>query len=275
MILSSLSANPFTGNGLKETMFYSTAVSDIDLKRVKIEFKESAVVSFKRKRRKNVILSLNKSNLNYYNRLSELDRKIFIKLASFEIFPDGKKLDEPYSHLYKRDGTFHLETVVLIPMKFKDALPIIKNYSSYKDWLIKDINVKREGKKGGYFIDVNSLDYIADKKLFNIKIEFKVIFKGNYKLNLFLFDHLSDKDIPYFNVKLEEPTKLAKEVEGNFRFIMLPNTSYYVIYFLGKARTHWLIYNFLPDALVKSQVLERIYTILENVQYKVEDIVKK
>jgi len=98
------------------------------------------------------------------------------------------------------------------------------------------------------------------------------IFKGRYKLDLMIDDQTEDKKSPNFTLRMRSPSKLAKDVRGTFYFVVLPGEPYFLIYFTGKTEVNWTIYNFLPIALVRSEVLERIYTLLENIEYRASSV---
>jgi hypothetical protein len=62
-------------------------------------------------------------------------------------------LSEQYTLFYKKNGGFNICTIAIIPRTYKDALPVITDYASYNDWILKDINIRREGEKGKYFFE--------------------------------------------------------------------------------------------------------------------------
>ncbi|MBN1114122.1 MAG: hypothetical protein JXA66_02150 [Oligoflexia bacterium] len=209
---------------------------------------------------------------DYFNRLSDRDKKIFVKLAATDLLKDEVKLDEPPIIIYKKDGLFKIETYVHIPISFDKALPVFKGFEKYREWVLKGMNIRRTDSKGHYFVDINDMEYIPAKKRFRTKVYLRVVFGGNYKLDLCVLDELDSSPVPVLTLQACRSSKLVKEMKGEYRSFVLPGASYFVVYFSGYARVHWALYNFLPMALVKSQVGERVETILENIQYKVEDV---
>ncbi|MCX6111926.1 MAG: hypothetical protein NTY22_01395 [Proteobacteria bacterium] len=272
-ILSLTPANVFDDQ-TKITPFYSIAVDEVDLSQVKITVDEGLKYpQFKKENKRRFILSLNKADQDYYNKLSELDKKIFVKLVSLGLFKEIKNknyLGNQYTLLYKKDAAFNIETVAIIPTDYGSALPVITDYASYNDWALKDINIRRDGEGGKYFFNVNSLKYFTEKE--QKAFELNVTMGKNFSLKLLLKDYTFLKPVPSFDLKMEEPSSLAKDVKGTFKFMMLPDTPYFIIYFTGKAEVSWIYYKFLPLNLIRGQFVERIYTMLENIQYKSESI---
>lgn len=263
-------------NPFEDTVFYSTSISDITIDHFKtIEENSLDIPIFVKNGKKNFSISMNGEQLKYFKALSTNDKQILIKVTSLGLFKnikEKKNLSQQYSMLYKKDGAFNLETVIIVPISYKEASDIITNYKNYNNWVLKDVNVRRNGEKGKYFVDINSLNYKKDEKLqwFDTRITLRTGFRGNYKLDLLIYDQTEKGSVPSFTLKMRESSKLAKEIEGTFRFIILPGTPYFITYFTGKAELAWALYRFLPLALVRSQVLERVSTILENIQYKAE-----
>jgi len=221
--------------------------------------------------------SLPKPLLDYYISTTDLNKKVLIKLeelGSLERFINKKKLDKPYYLLYKKDGSFNLEALTLIPINYKDALPVIKDFSSYNDWALKDINIKRDGEKSSYLIDVNSLNYIKNSNSFDTRVSMNKIFKGSYKMELIIDDMTADPKDPRLSLRMKEPSKLAKEVYGTFYFLDVPQQPYLFVYFFGKAETNWALYNLLPLPVVRTQVMERVYTLMENIEYRIKSLKK-
>ncbi|MEI6080486.1 MAG: hypothetical protein WCQ53_07620 [bacterium] len=231
--IASLYSSPF-----ENSPFYTTAVSDMDLRQFSVtEDNSLKIPAFFKEKKDKFCVSLNKEQLSYYNSLSEQDKKIFLKLASLGLFNDlsgQKSTTGPYSYIYKKDHAFYVETLTVIPLKYKDALPVMTDFKTYNEWVLRDINIKRDGEKGKYFVEINSLNYFEKngKKFFDTRIDMRIGFKGNYKLDLNILDSTDAKPVPYFTLKMNEPSKLAKNVEGNFRFIILPGSPYYLTYFL-------------------------------------------
>lgn len=264
----------------KNSPFYSDPLGEIELSELSIKAdnpKKTPV--FKKEGRKKYSLSFNSEQFKYYKSLSEEGKKILIKICSLGIYDlevddkiHGSYSLEQYSLLYKKDSAFNLETIALIPMGYQTALPIIRDFKSYNDWVLKDINKRRDGEKGGYFLDINSLRYfkIKEQGYFATRITLNTFFSGTYRMNLVISDDTARADLPYFRLKMDKPSKLAKDVDGRFSFIVLPGFSYFVTYFTGRSQLNWTFYRLLPLRLVRSQVVDRIYTLLENIQYKAE-----
>jgi hypothetical protein len=264
----------------KKSPFYSDPLEEIKLSEVNIKADNpNKTPVFKKEGIKKYSLSFDPEQLKYYESLSEEGKKILIKICSLGIY--NIKVDnqlrgsyslEQYSLLYKKDSAFNLETIALIPMDYQTALPIIRDFKSYDDWVLKDINKRREGEKGGYFLDINSLRYfkIKEQGYFATTIALNTFFSGTYRMNLVISDETVNSDLPYFRLKMDKPSKLAKDVDGRFSFIILPGFPYFVTYFTGRSQLNWTFYRLLPLRLVRSQVVERIYTLLENIQYKAE-----
>lgn len=258
--------------------FYSTPVEEVDLSLVQIKSDDTLKYpELKKENNRNFTLSLNKAQNDYYSKLSELDKKVFIKIASLEIFREIKNknyLSKRYTLLYKKNSAFNIETVAVIPLTYERALPVITDYASYNDWAMKDINILRDGEKGKYFFDITSLRYFAKKeqKFLELNVSMLKLAKGNFSLELLIQDSTTVKPVPFFSLKLNAPSELAKNVEGTFRFIILPDVPYFVTYFTGKAEVGWVYYRFLPLNVIRSQFVARIDTMLENIQYKAESV---
>ncbi|MEI6093292.1 MAG: hypothetical protein WCQ47_06380 [bacterium] len=263
------------------TQFYSTPTSDIKMSYFQtIEDNSLDIPVVKKNAKKDFSISMNREHLKYFKSLSATDQQIFIKISSLGIFDnikEKKNLSAQYSMLYKKDGAFNLETVIIVPVNYQKASHLIRDYKDYNNWLLKDVNIRRNGEKGKYFVDIDSLNYLKDEKLqwFDTRITLRTGFRGNYRLDLLIFDQTQQETIPSFTLKMREASKLAKEIEGTFKFITLPGTQYFVTYFTGRAELTWALYRFLPLALVRTQVLERATTMLENIQYKAETIEQK
>ena len=263
-------------NRFEDTQFYTTPVDEIDLKQFQvIQDNRLNFPVFKKVGKEDFSISMNKEQMDYYRSLSDTDKDMLIKMASLGIFKDlenRKYLGEQYSYVYKKNRAFNLETIVIIPLTYKEGLPIITNYADYDNWVLKDVNVRRNGEKGKYFVDINSLNYTKqdDQQMFDARLTLRVGVTGNYRLGLLILDSTKETPVPSFTLKMKDPSKLAKNVEGTFKFIILPGAPYYIAYFTGRSELTWILYRFLPLALVRSQVLERVETLLENIQYKAE-----
>ena len=272
---------PAESERFKKTVFYSDPVQNIKLGEITVgENNKGKTPIFKKEGRKKYSLSLGPEQFKYYESLPEEGKKILIKICSLGIYDSnidpnlrGSYALEQYSLLYKKDSSFNLETIALVPMNYQSALPIIQDYKSYNTWALKDINKRREGKRGGYFLDINSIRYfkILEQGYFSTIITLKTFFSGSYRMNLIITDGTLDKPVPSFRLKMKEPSKLAKDVDGTFSFIIMPGFPYFVTYFTGRSQLSWTFYRLLPLRLVRSQVVERIYTLLENIQYKAEN----
>ncbi len=265
----------------EDTMFYSKPVNEIELKNIQIEEnKSNNSVVFEKTSRKKAKLRLPKHYYDYYNKTTEQNKKIFVKLASLNIFEkvaSKKKIGEPYSLLFKEDRSFNLETIAYIPVDYKKAQTVIKDFVKYQEWVLRDINVRRNGQKGKYFIDIKSMRFVQPIKkgpYFRTNVSMNNILKGSYWLNLMIEDKSDNEKDPTLTLRMDKPSKLAKEVVGTFYFIVLPNETNFIIYFSGRTQVNWTIYNFLPLMLVKSEVLERIYTLLENIEYRTSSLKK-
>ncbi|MCX6113417.1 MAG: hypothetical protein NTY22_09115 [Proteobacteria bacterium] len=276
IFIASLAAVFSSENRFEDTPFYLVPTNEIKLTQFNIiENNSLKFPVFKKEKKKEFSLSINNEQLDYYKSLSDQDKGIFLKLASLGLFQDirdKKYMGEQYSYLYKKNGAFNLETIIIVPLTYKEAIPIITDYASYNDWVLKDVNVRRNGEKGKYFVDINSLNYRKQdsQQLFDTRITLRSGIKGDYMLDLLILDSTNEKPIPSFTLKMKEPSKLAKNVEGTFKFIILPGSPYFVVFFTGKSELSWTLYRFLPLALVRSQVMERVSTMLENIQYKAE-----
>ena len=260
------------GQSFSDTPFYSVAVNDIDLSTIAIEQVQQDSISFEKKTDKDFSLKIGKDYKDYYNNSSEYNKKILAKLASLGVIKDplGFKTT-PYSLVYKKDRSFHLETFAVIPLKYKEALPVIKDFGAYNNWVLKDINTKRNGEKGKYFVDILSLDYNSGKKIFDTRVQMNLLFSGTYKMDLFILDNLDDVKDPNFALKMGGSSPLTKSLKGTFYFIVPSETQEYcIVYFVGKSEVNWTLYNFLPLAVIQSQVVERIFTFLENIQFRTE-----
>lgn len=179
---------------------------------------------------------------------------------------------KPYSEIYKKDRSFYLETFVVVPMNFKKSLPVVREFSTYNNWVLKDINTRRFGEKGSYFIDILSLDYLKRLNSFDVAVKMNKILSGHYRMQLAIIDELDKEKEPNFTLRMKSPSKLAKHVEGTFYFIIPDDKKdYYIVYFKGWSTVNWTIYTFLPISLVRSELMERVQTLLENIQFKVEN----
>jgi len=276
VLISLLLFSPVThaGQAFKDTPLYSVAIDNIDLSKFTIEQgkDQDKGISFEKKGEKSFLLKIGQEYKTYYNNSSDYNKKILAKLASLGILKDPLAFKTtPYSLVYKKDQSFHLETFAVIPMKYKDALPVIKDFGSYSSWVLKDINTKRNGEKGKYFVDIISLDYKKDKQLFDTRIQMNLIFKGPYRLDLFVSDKLDDMKDPNFSLTMGASTPLTKFLQGTFYFIVPSEAQdFCVVYFVGRSTVSWTLYTFLPLAVIQSQVVERIFTFLENIQFRTE-----
>lgn len=180
-----------------------------------------------------------------------------------------------YTHLYKKNKAFYIETIAIIPASYKNALPVITDYSTYNDWALDDVNIKRNGAKGKYFFDISSLKYFTEKEkiFFELNIAMNKLSKEKFGLKLQILDSTNISNaVPSFSLKMNDATKLSKNVEGVFSFVILEGVPYFVTFFTGKAELSWILYEFMPISLIREQFIERIYTILENIQYKTDSI---
>jgi hypothetical protein len=252
--------------------FRDTTVEKLELKALKFNVHDKKEITLSGKDNK-LMLNTNRENKRYFDSLSSEDKKVFVKLADLGAFnEDSSKMLNNYFLLKKEDGLFKLESFIKIPITFKKALPVIRDFKGYNNWALKGINTKRNGKKGKYIVDIISLGYVEKLKRFNLKIHLNMIFKGRYSLGLDVVDRLHEKTVPFFLLKITKPTKLAKNIRGFFKCLVLPGRKDFVIYFAGNAKLHWALYNFLPIRLLNSQLNERVITVLENISFRVEDI---
>jgi hypothetical protein len=272
-LIASLIATTVNSNQIRTSEIdpFNIKLTTEDTSRVK-----ARILNKKRKAKHKPIIEiiLNKKDKRYFNKLTNEDKRVFTKIALAKGF-SGRSLDDLYLEMYKEDGLFKMESFSVLPIKMKKALPVIREYKQYNYWALKDINIKRGGESGSYFVDIEELKYIPRGKYFHVKIKLNVVFTGFFKLDLLVFDHLTDpkiKDVPFVKLKLRKQSKLAKEIIGRFRFYELPGKDYMIVHFKGFTKVHWAIYQFLPIALLKSQVGERVQTVLENVSYKVDTL---
>jgi len=277
-VLLSLTPGYSFDDQIELTPFYSVAVYDVNLSQVQVTVDEGLKYpKFKKEGKSRFTLSLNKAHQDYYNKISEFDKKVFVKLVSLGLFKEIKNknyLSEQYVFLYKQGGGFNIGTVAIIPRTYEDALPVVTDYASYNDWVLKDINIRRGGEKGKYFFDINSLKYSTEngQKFLVLDVTMTKLAKGNFSLKLLIQDSTATRPVPSFSLKMNEPSGLAKNVEGTFSFIILPDVPYFIIYFTGKAEVSWIYYKFLPLGLIRTQFGERIATMLENIQFKSESV---
>jgi hypothetical protein len=266
------SPGSYAGQSFKDTPFYSVAVKDIDLSTFTVEQVESSGIGFEKKGEKSFSLKVGKDYKTYYNNSSDYNKKMLIKLASLGVLKDPLAYrTAPYSLVYKKDQSFNLETFAVIPMRYNDALPVIKDFGAYSSWVLRDINTKRNGEKGKYFVDILSLDYKKDKSLFDTRVQMNLLFKGIYRMDLFVIDNLDDVKDPNFALKMGGSSPLTKSLKGTFYFIVPSETqNFCLVYFVGKSEVNWTLYTFLPLAVIQSQVVERIFTFLENIQFRTE-----
>jgi len=206
-------------NQFENTLFYSTPVNEISLVLVKtIEDNNLKLPVLKKEKKMEFSISLKKEQLAYYNSLLDQDKRIFLKLASLGLFQDlkdKKYLGEQYSYIYKKNGSFNIETVVIVPITYKEAMPIIIDYKSYNDWVLKDINARRDGEKGKYFVDINSLNYfkLGEQGIFDTRVTLRIGVNGDYKLDLLILDSTDKRPVPSFTLKMKEPSKLTKRLK--------------------------------------------------------------
>ncbi len=275
LMLSSVFSNSFEEQRAL-TPFYSIAVEDIDLAKLNITVDEKLKYpKFKKESKNKFSVLLNKAHFDYYNKLPDLDKKVFIKIVSLELFREIRNknyLSEQYTLLYKRDEAFNIETVAIVPMTYEKALPVITDYNSYNDWILKDINIRREGEKGQYFFEVNSLRYFKEKEqqFLELKVSMTKFSKGSFTINLLIHDSTKAKPVPSVSLAMNGPSDLTKDLGGTLSFIALPGLPYFVTYFTGRAEVGWIYYKLIPLNLIQSQFVERICTVLENIQYKAE-----
>jgi len=262
----------YAGQSLQDTPFYSIPVNDIDLSSCKVEMGQGSSIDFEKKGEKAFYLKIGEDYKNYYEHSSDYNKKILVKLASLGVLKDPLAFKTvPYSLVYKKDHAFNLETFAVIPIKYKDALPVIKEFSVYNTWVLKNINTKRNGDKGKYFVDILSLDYDKQKRLFDTTVQMNLLYSGYYKMDLFVLDNLEDAQAPNFALKMGGSSPLTKSLIGTFHFIAPSGTQdYCLVYFVGRSEVNWTLYKFLPLAVIRSQVVERIFTFLENIQFRAE-----
>jgi hypothetical protein len=266
------SPGSYAGQSFKDTPFYSVAVNDIDLSTSTVEEGANNGIDFEKKGEKSFYLNVGKDYKTYYDKSSDYNKKILAKLASLGVLKNPLEYKTaPYSLVYKKDRSFNLETFAVIPMKYKDALPVIKDFGAYSSWVLKDINTKRNGEKGSYFVDILSLDYNKAKQIFDTRVQMNLLFKGVYRMDLFILDNLDDVKDPNFTLKMGGSSPLTKALKGTFYFIVPSETQdFCVVYFVGRSEVNWTLYTFLPLAVIQSQVVERIFTFLENIQFRTE-----
>ena len=207
-------------------------------------------------------LALDAAWQKYSAQLPEEDQKILARIASLGAFQPDRK--EPYGKVSKKDGVLFLEAFALIPGEREKALPMAKDFGSYKDWVFQRINERRDGK-GGYLLDIQSMEHLKEDGLLKIWVRLNVLFKGRYFLSLRIDDRLSDPDVPYLGLKLNKPTTLAPRGQGFFRLYAPHKSKSFVVYFFGEAKPHWAIYYLLPLSLLQSEAVGRIQAILDNI----------
>jgi len=270
----------------KDTPFYSTPVEEIPLSEVTVTYGANTGILFEQKGKKEFLVTVGKDYKAYFGGSSDYNKKMLIKLASLGIMKNPLSFNmKSYSLIYKKNHSFNLETYAVVPIKYKDTMLVAKDFGSYGNWVLKDINVRRNGEKGKYFIDIMSLTYSPKDKWFDTRVKMNNIFSGNYMLYLLAIDDMDDANNPRFTLKMMNETndprfakimkvpskRLAKDIYGTFYFIVPSDGQPYCLsYFSGKAEVSWALYNFLPIAVLRTQVLERVETILENIQYRAE-----
>ncbi|MEI6080374.1 MAG: hypothetical protein WCQ53_07050, partial [bacterium] len=102
LMLSSVFSNSFEEQRAL-TPFYSIAVEDIDLAKLNITVDEKLKYpKFKKESKNKFSVLLNKAHFDYYNKLPDLDKKVFIKIVSLELFREIRNktyLSEQYTLL--------------------------------------------------------------------------------------------------------------------------------------------------------------------------------
>jgi len=265
-------------NVFEGTMFYSVPVKDVNLALVEVnEAKKNTDLLFEKTTKKKARIQLPKSYFEYYKNAPELNKKIIVKLASLGVLNNiltKKKMGEPYSLLYKKDHSFNVETLAYVPVNYERGINVIKDFAKYNEWVLKDINVRRNGEKGKYFVDIDSMAFVEKGKYFYTRVSMNTIFKGLYSLDLMIDDQTDNKSAPKLILKMRSASNITKAMSGDFYFVVIPGEPYFLIYFSGKSEVNWAIYNFLPLALLRSELLERVYTLLENINYRATSVKK-
>lgn len=246
-------------------------VDDIDLSKFSIKKTNICSITVDKNN-----ISMDPSTLAYYNKLSTLDKKIYIRLARNGFLKKDAKKDKPFIFVYKENGTFYMESLAHVDMSLKSALPVIKDFPEYHSWLLKDINTRRGGQGGEYFVEFQKMAYKKDLKggFWDFRVKMNSIFGGYYTVAFRLEDKLNEGPVPSFSMILKEASNIAHTMNGHFRFLHLPcDDTFFVGYFYGDTELHWMLYDFLPVKVVNSQVGERIETMLENINYKADDVI--
>ncbi|MFA5138497.1 MAG: hypothetical protein WC728_04625 [Elusimicrobiota bacterium] len=206
---------------------------------------------------------------SYSAQLPEEDQKILAHIASLGAFDPDRA--GPYGKVGKKDGILSLEAFVRVPGELQKAIPMAKDFSSYKDWVLQRINERRDGK-GRYLVDIQSMEHFKEEGLLKVWVRFNVLFKGRYFLRLRIDDRLSDPLAPYLGLKLNKPTKLAPKGQGYFKLYAPHGSKEFVVYFYGDAKPHWAIYYLLPLSVFQSEAVGRIQAILDNILLRLQHL---
>jgi len=162
--------------------------------------------------------------------------------------------------LSKREGFYHLETVIRVPLGLEKAVPAARDYAVYKAWALEGINDRSDG--GEYKIDFTSLRYLPEAREFHIGMDLNTLFEGSYTLALKVVDEL-DSDPRRVRVMTEHVGHLVKEVRGEFIAVPLSREEF-EIRFKGRARLHWAFYYLIPLRVLAVDVQDRIQIFLAN-----------
>ena len=215
---------------------------------------------------------LNKDLNLYCNELKGINQKIFLKLAKMNKISKSNGTYDPYIDIYKDKKQFYLETFLYLDTSFKDALPYIKDYNSYGDWILENFNTSKSGVKDMGFIKVNYMKFNSKKNIITVGTKLDFVFKKKYQLFLKVKENFDLKIAKQLHLKILKPTSLTPKIEGTFIFFEIPNSKYMILFFYGYAKLHWALYNVLPLKFLRVFVSEKLEIMYENVGYKVEDI---
>lgn len=247
---------------VKEASFTNKTINQIYLNKIKV--KKGNKIRFEEKKQE-LFLTDNYYNI-YKNLKRDEEKKIFIKLSLLNLSKDN-----PYFFLIKdTDNTFYMESAIVVEKDYGKIKKVVKDFKSYENWLLENINVRRNKEDRKFFLTIEKFRYFHTPKMFLVDVDLRAFFNDSYKLRLNLEENLDLVYFPYFKVKIHKSTNITKDLAGVFYFIDIGGNT--IIYFIGFAKVYWGIYNFIPIGVARTEIKERVETLIENVEKRTNTI---
>ena len=165
--------------------------------------------------------------------------------------------------LTKDNGVFRLTGQGRIPAPLGALFPMLTEYSEYPRWALQNINRPREGRKKGYFLSIEGLDYDKDRETFKLLLSIRLFFKGKHSLSLSVTNRLNQTP-PQLSFELARPTRLVFDAVATLTLHEAENGRAAEATLDARAKTHWALYHLAPFRVLRANAEDRVLIVLEN-----------